>query len=466
MSETLNANPNTPMVRALGFWSLWAIGVGAVVGDGVFLYSSAGIAAGGPSSTLAFVFAGLIQMAIMVAMCELSIGMPTAGGPTVWVVKYVSRYAGLMSGLAFAIGYMILGGSVSVALGRFIAFWTPGIDLEVATILWAAIFFTLFLVMNVFGVEFMGKGQLILSLILIGIMIAFGVGGLVRGLDATNFEPFMPYGFGGMTAVIPIATYAFMGASCICFAGEECKRPKDLARALVWSSVTFILVYTIALVVVLGSTHYTQVAAYDMSPFVRAADIIFGPAGGWILNLAAVIATGTCILTGCLYMPSRLLYSMSVRGYMPKFLGKLTPKTKVPLNGLLVCWVIGMLGILVAANVGAMQFYFFLSNQAVIAWIISWSLSIIAGMRFRNEMGKERLQNTIGWTQPAYPLIPIVALLGCLYCLYLSLFNIWQFVGLLVWVGVYSIYYWRIHLKVKAGLISDDLGFMGESKPD
>jgi amino acid transporter len=463
MSETLNANPNTPMVRALGFWSLWAIGVGAVVGDGVFLYSAAGIAAGGPSAMLAFVFAGLIQMAIMVAMCELSIGMPTAGGPTVWVVKYVGRFWGLMSGLAFSVGYMILGGSVSVAMGRFISYWTPGIEQEFATILWAFVFFTLFLIMNIVGVEFMGKGQLALCLILVGIMLVFGIGGLLRGaVDFDNFEPFMPYGMGGMTAVIPIATYAFMGASCICFAGEECKRPKDLARALVWSSITFIVVYTLALFVVLGSTHYSEVASYDMSPFVRASEIIFGPAGAWIVNLAAVIAAGTCLLTGCLYMPSRLLYSMSVRGYMPKVFGKLNPKTKVPVHGLLICWGVGVAGIFIAANAGAMAFYGFMCNQAVIAWIISWSLSIVAGIRYRNEMGKERLQAQINWTQPFFPVIPIVALAGCLYCIYLSFFDIWQVVGLAAWVSVYAVYYWRVQLKVKAGLISEDLGFLGD----
>ena len=467
MGNTLNNNPNTPMVRALGFWSLWAIGVGAVVGDGVFLYSAAGVQIGGPSTTLAFVFAGLIQMAIMLSMCEISVGMPSAGGPTVWVTKYVGRYWGLLSGLAFSIGYMVLGGSVSIALGRIMAFWTPNWDLNFATIFWAVVLFTVFFVMNVFGVEFMGKGQLVLCIILIGIMAIFGIGGVIRGLNMEYFEPFMPYGIAGMTGVIPIATYAFMGASCICFAGEECKKPKDMARALLWSSITFIVVYTLAIVVLLGTVFYRDVTT-DIGTFVTAGEIIFGPVGAQIINLAGVIAAGTCILTGCLYMPSRLMYSMSLRGYMPKFLGKLSPRTKVPVRGLVVCWVVGMLGILIAGITeiagegydGVMQFYFFMCNQAVIAWVISWSFSIVAGMKFRLDYGKDRIKNEIDWLQPAFPIIPVIAIAGCAYVLFLSINRPMDIVGLAVWVGIYTIYYLRIRQKVKAGLIDDDISFI------
>ena len=460
MSETLNGNSNTPMVRALGFWSLWAIGVGAVVGDGVFLYTGYALGEAGPSATAAFVFAGFVQMAIMVSMCELSVGMPSAAGPTVWVTHYVGRFWGLLSGLAFTVGYMILGGSVSVALGRIIAYWTPNMDLEFATILWAAVFFTLFLIMNIVGVEFMGKGQLILCIILVGIMTAFGVGGMIKGMDMANFQPYMPYGFDGLSAAIPIATYAFMGASCICFAGEECKKPKDMARALVWSSLTFIGVYTLALVAMIGHVFYGDLANLEASPFTIAAQIIFGPAGGAIVNLAAAIAAATCLLTGALYTPSRLFYSMSLKGYMPKFFGYLHPKTKTPVYGLLVCWVVGMAGIGIASSVGAMTFYVFLSNQAVIAWIISWALSVYAGVRYRMDLGRDAIKEKIGWTQPLFPLIPIVAIGGCIYCIYLSFYDIYQVLGLAVWVAIYSVYYWRIQIKVKKGLIDDDISFI------
>lgn len=464
---TLNGGAAVPLSRGLGFWTIWAIGVGAVVGDGVFLYTAEAISTSGASSMVAFIFAGLTQMAIMVAMCELSIGMPSAGGPTVWVVKYLNRFWGLLSGLAFSVGWIIIGGSVSVALGRFIAYWTPNLPLVGATILWAAVFFTAFLIMNIVGVKFMARGQLILCLILIGIMVVFGVGGLVKGMDMDNFTPFAPAGIGGITESIPIAVYAFMGASCICFAGEECKRSIDLARALIWSSVTFIVVYTIALLVVIGNIPYAEVTQ-DMSPFTQTAEVVFGPLGGHIVNLAAAIAAGTCLVSGCLYTPSRLLYSMSLKGYMPKIFGRINPKTKTPVHGLVIIWIVGMIGIIVAAAPWAktedqldtaMEFYNFLCNQAVIAWIISWALSIIAGIRFRIELGGDTIRKKFGWAQPLFPLIPVIALVSCGYCLYLSFYDAWQFIAFAIWMGGYCVYYAFIQRKYKAGLISDDMGF-------
>jgi APA family basic amino acid/polyamine antiporter/D-serine/D-alanine/glycine transporter/ethanolamine permease len=103
-----------------------------------------GVAAAGPSALLAFAIAGFLQMFIMVAMGELSVGMPEAGAMSVWVEKYLGKFWGLLSGLTFSVGWVVLGGSISIALGRFVAYWAPIGGLEVATVLWAAIFFYYF----------------------------------------------------------------------------------------------------------------------------------------------------------------------------------------------------------------------------------------------------------------------------------------------------------------------------------
>src|SRR5665647_3730588 len=84
------------LLRSMGFWQIWAIGVGAVVGDGIFLYMGSGVAAAGPSALLAFLIAGVLQMVIMVAMGELSVGMPQAGAMSVWVEKYMGKFWGCL----------------------------------------------------------------------------------------------------------------------------------------------------------------------------------------------------------------------------------------------------------------------------------------------------------------------------------------------------------------------------------
>lgn len=446
------------LLRSMGFWQIWAIGVGSVVGDGIFLYMGQGVSEAGPSALLAFAVAGFLQMFIMVAMGELSVGMPEAGAMSVWVEKYLGKFWGLLSGLTFSVGWVVLGGSISIALGRFVAYWAPIGGLEVATVLWAAIFFTIFVILNIAGAAIAGTGQLILTLLLVGIMILFGIWGILRGVNLNNFTPFFPNGVSGFSACVPIATFAYMGAACICTSGSECKNPKDLGRALVWSSLTFIFVYCLALFVVLGTIDW-QSASLDVSIFTVAAETIWGPVGGTILNFAAWLAAATCLIMGTIYTPSRIFYAMSKEGYLPKIFARVHPKTNTPVSGIIIIWVIGIIGILAAKAFGAANFYVTLCNQAVIAWSISWGLAVIAGIRYRNELGAERIRSEVGWKQPFYPVIPILAIAGIFYVLYLCFYDWAQVVGFIVWMVIYILYYLRIKSKIDKGLISSGANF-------
>ena len=312
--------------------------------------------------------------------------------------------------------------------------------------------------MNILGTAIAGKGQLGLVLILMGIMVVFSIWGLIKGIDLDNFSPFFANGTSGFTSTIPIGAYAYMGAACICTAGSECKKPRDLGVALVWSSITFIVVYCMAMFVVLGTIDW-QNAGIAVSPFTQAAEAIWGSLGGTILNIAAWIAAATCLIMGTVYTPSRIFYAMAKEGYFPKVFARINARTQTPVAGILIIWIIGIIGILAAYFVGASNFYVTLCNQAVIAWTISWGLAVIAGIMYRKEIGNENVREKVGWKQPLYPLIPILALAGCVYLLYLSFYDIWQFVGLLIWFGIYCIYYIGIRSKIKKGLISEKANF-------
>lgn len=447
-----------PLVRSLGFWQIWAIGVGAVVGDGIFLYMGQGVSVAGPSALLAFAIAGLLQMFIMVSMGEISVGMPEAGAMSVWVEKYMGKFFGLLSGLTFSVGWVILGGSISVALGRFVAYWAPIGGLEFATVFWAAVFFSIFCIMNIAGAAIAGIGELILVLMLVGLMLIFAIWGIFKGVNVSSMTPFFPTGFEGFSSCIPIATFAYMGAACICTSGSECKDPRDLGKALVWASITFIVVYCLALFVVLGTISW-QDASLDVSIFTMAAEIIWGPIGGSILNFAAFLAAATCLIMGTIYTPSRIFYSMAKEGYMPKFFARVNAKTNTPIAGIVAIWIIGILGIIAAYVFGAANFYITLCNQAVIAWSISWGLAVLSGMMYRKDLGIDKIKSEVGWHQPFYPLLPVLALLGIIYVLYLCFYDWAQVIGFVIWFGIYLLYYFRIKYKISHNLIRKDVTF-------
>lgn len=446
------------LIRGMGFWQVWGVGVGAVVGDGIFLYLGQGIQVGGPSALVGFAFAGVMQMLIMIAMGEIAVGMPSADAMTQWVSKYLGRFWGLMSGMTFSVGWVVLGGSISLALGTFVTYWFPIGRGDFGAVFWGIVFFSIFCILNIMGAAIAGKSQLFLVLILVGIMVAFGLSGIIKGLDMTSFSPFMPFGAKGLTSTIPIGAFAFMGAACICTTGAECKKPRDLGNALVWSSITFIVVYCLAMFVVLGTVNWQDVSM-KVSPFTQAAEVLWGPLGGSILNFAAWLAAATCLIMGTIYTPSRIFYGMALEGYMPKLFGKVNAHTRTPVLGIIVIWIIGTIGLICAYAFGATSFYITLCNQAVIAWSISWGLAIIAGMRYRKDIGSKNVRRIVGWKQPLYPVIPVLALAGIVYLLYLSFYDVYQWIGAAIWIGFYCIYYFSIRKKVRKGLIREEVSF-------
>lgn len=438
-------------LRNMGFWMIWAVGVGAVVGDGIFLLLGQGIIDGGPSAVWGFLLAGVVQMCIMVSLGEIAVGMPNAGAMSVWVERYMGKGLGLLSGMTFSVGWVVLGGTISIALGRFTCYWFPQVNPETGTIVFAAVFFTLFALMNILGTAIAAKAQLIFVLVLVGIMVLFGILG-IREVDIANYTPWMPNGVAGLVATIPMGTYAYMGAVCIATSGSECRDPRDLGRALVWASITFLGIYTFCMLVVVGIVPWEQITM-DVSPFTQAAEVAFGYAGGFILNIAAWLAAATCLIMGTLYTPSRIFYQMSKEGYLPKFFGELNEKTRTPVKGLIAIWVVGMAFIMFSFY-DATGLYVIMTNQAVIAWIVSWGLATIAGIMYRKEMGSDRIRTEVGWKQPLYPLFPVVAIVGCLYVLYLSFYDWVQFLGVAIWLGIFLLwYFFSIKKRIANGTI-------------
>jgi len=283
-------------IRNMGIWLIWAIGVGSVVGDGVFLLIGDGISKAGPSALIVYLVAGIVQGATMIGLGELAVGMPSGGAQSVWVEKFMGRGLGLLSGLAGAAGWLVLMGALSLALGTFTCWYFPNLDQDLWTILFALIFLTLLTLLNIAGAAVAAKTQLVLVIVLVGIMVLFGILGL-KHIDPSNYTPFMPFGVDGALAAFPSGIYVYMGAVALCTAGNECRKATDLGKGLAWSSATFIIVYTIGMAVVLGTVPHEAVSM-DVSPYTLAAERIFGYWGGFVLNTAAWIATATSLLMG------------------------------------------------------------------------------------------------------------------------------------------------------------------------
>ncbi|MFZ7942610.1 APC family permease [Neobacillus sp. 19] len=393
--------------RKLGYWSIWALGVGAVIGDGIFLLMGQGIATAGPGAILAYGIAGLSQLFLMVSLGELAVGMPNAGAMSHWVERFMGKWWGFLSGFTFALGWVIAGGSVGLALGRLTMWFFPQLHGEFWPVFFAVFFITIFAVLNILGAEIAARTQLILVVIMTLVMALFSIIGM-KDINFDHFTPFLPHGTDGFWAAVPLGTYAYLGAVTLATAGGEVKNPKDLPKALIWSSITFLLLYTAAQAVLQGLIPWDQITM-DSSPFTEAARMVFGVAGAFIMNMAAWIAAATCILMGTLYASSRIFYAQAKSGFLPSFFAHIHPKTGTPVYGIIVVWALSV-GLVILGSFNPDFLYVELSTQLVLAWLVSWTLALIAAILYR----KKALQEVqmLPWKQPLYPLFPILGFVG------------------------------------------------------
>lgn len=412
--ERLQGSPlEIQPLRNLGFWHIWALGVGSVVGDGIFLYIGRAVETAGPASLISFFLAGVFQLFLMLCLVELAVGMPSAGAMGNWVKRFMGPWWGFLAGVSWAIAWVIVGGAVAIALGRFMSLYIPMNELVLA-----GIAITIFAVLNILGGVVAASTQFIMTIGIVGIMAALAIFGFPSAMGGVpqNFEPFAPFGARGVMLALPIGAYAYMGTACLTTAGSECRNIKDLPKALVWASVTFIVLYTAAMFVVLGNVDWTTLGMGE-SIYVVAARSVFGPAAAFIVNFAAILAAATCLLMGTFYSASRIFFDEARKGMLPKFLGYLHPKFRTPVWGIVVIWAFNILWLIIA-NYNPDFVYVTLTMQFLVASFITYGLSIAAAMMYRSRFPEEVAN--LPFNMPVPKLTFTIGILGTLITVYFA----------------------------------------------
>jgi|Deesub1362A_J573_1020465.scaffolds.fasta_scaffold07209_2 amino acid transporter len=404
-----------PMVKALGLKEIWAIGVGSVVGDGIFLLMGEGGQIAGPFALVAYSVAGFLLLCMMVAMGEMAVGMPNAGSMWIWTRRCIGDLAGMISGISYAAGWIIAGGSVGIAIGTISNwFYQFGSKPETSIIIWSLIWVTVFAIVNYMGVVMASRVQLFLVLGLVGLMLLFGIVSFVTGkVDVDNYQPFMPFGAGSFFPALAYGTYAYMGALTLTTAGSEAKKPVDLPKGLVYASITFLVIYTIAMAAMFGILSYEEMSVSE-SPFTAAAQLAFGPGAAFVINIAAWLAAATCLLGGTLYSAPRILLSMGESRILPEVFARLNDK-RVPGFATIFAWVLSVVLVLIGMK-NPDVVYVTLSLLLVFCWVTTWTLGMISSIRYR-KLFREEVEK-LPWKQPLFPLFPIIGFFGVVIIMY------------------------------------------------
>lgn len=375
--------------RDLGLLDAVGVGLGAVIGAGIFVVTGVAAGVAGPSFLIGLLIAGFAATCNGLSSAQLASAYPQSGGTYEYGYQVLNPWLGFSAGWMFLISKLSAGGVVALGFGSYLAELVPSVNPTYAAVC-AAIILT---IANYFGVKKAGKINLAIIACTLIALIYFIISG-IPSFSIANFEPFAPQGWGGIVETSALMFFAFTGYARIATLGEEVSNPKvTIPRAVIITLVSSIILYGAVAVVAVGGVG-TEILSGTSSPLVQAASYFSMPGVVLVVSIGAVTAMFGVLLSQ-LFGISRMMFAMSRRGDLPVFLEKVHPRHRVPYMGIFVSG-----GIIILLSVfGTLEF---IVSTASFSILLYYSITNIAALK------QEKAQKLFpDW-------IPIAGLVTCL----------------------------------------------------
>ncbi len=450
VQSTPGSSPVTPvteLARDLRLFDITMVGVGAMIGAGIFALT--GIAAGkaGPGLILAFCLNGVLTLCTAMVYAEVGSAVPAAGGGYLWARLGLPGPAAFLAGWMDWLAHAVAGSLYAVIFGAYVVWgaqaifgWgvapvgtghSEGMGTLFGVSAWpiakglTLAICVLFLWINHRGSSETGKAGNIITvakIIVIAIFIAAGLIAMLRGGDtpmSEKFTPFLPEGMSGVLVAMGLTFIAFEGYEIIVQAGEEVESPRrNIPRAVFYSLLIVIPIYILVAIVCLGALtvpidvqHATGWAAGDTWRYLAAlgetgvavAANTFLPWGlGAILLVIGAVLSTMSALNATTFSSTRVSFAMGRDRYLPKALSHISEKTRTPSIALMAS---GVLIIVVALLLPVEK----VAAATCAMFLLVFAEVNIASIVIRRKYG-DKLR--YGFMVPGGPIVPIVAATG------------------------------------------------------
>jgi APA family basic amino acid/polyamine antiporter len=432
-------------LRATLSWPhLVALGVGAIVGTGIYTLTGVGAERAGPAVILAFAIAGIVCACAALAYSELATLIPTSGSAYTYTYSVLGETLAWIVGWSLILEYSLACSTVAVGWGGHLVGWmqSAGVSLPQAILagphdgglvnLPAVLVSLAVAGMLMAGTRESATVNIILvaiKLIALTVFVIF----TAPAFNADNLQPFMPYGFAshvegggtkGVMAAAAIVFFAFYGFDAVATSAEEVKNPaRDLTIGIVGSMAICTVIYMAVCLSAVGALHYTTLGN-SPEPLALVLRTLGHPTASHLIALAALIALPSVILV-MMYGQSRVFFVMSRDGLLPAIMSRVNARTGTP------TFVTGMTGIFVAVVAGFFRLDEIaeLANAGTLLAFIAVGVCLIVLRRTRPELPRV-------FRCPAPYLVGTLAVLGCLYLMFslpsmtLVRFAGWNLLGL------------------------------------
>lgn len=394
--------------RYAGVWSLWALGVGAVI-SGHFSGWNLGLANGWGSMLLATMLIAVMYIGLTFSLAELSPALPHTGAAYSFARTAMGPWGGFLTGLAENVEYVLTPAVIVFFIGSYIG-GIFGTSPAVAPLWWIGCY-VLFVGLNVVGVELSFKVTLVVTLLALACLAVFWASALPR-VDFTRWAldvgpdggklpggngPFLPMGLAGVLAAMPFAVWLFLAIEQLPLAAEESVAPqRDMPIGILAGMGT--LLVSAALVLWLNPSIPgvgSHALAKSGEPLLDGFKAIYGEGVARGLALVALLGLVASFHT-IIFAKGRQIYSLSRAGYFPPALSlthgtRKTPHVAMVAGSLVALLVMFVLWTTLGAERGAAVIGGTLLNMAVFGAMFSYimqALSFILLRRRRPDMAR------------------------------------------------------------------------------
>ncbi|WP_096185623.1 APC family permease [Evansella halocellulosilytica] len=405
--------------RGLGFVDLWSIGVGALIGGGIFTVIGPAVAEAGAGLFIAFIIAGVVAILSSMSYAELASIWPYQGASYAYS-KYafapISKNLGKLialwcSGLYF-LSFAFAAGAVNLGFAGYFNFIFP--DLPPAIV--APIISLLITGLLLVGIKTTGKINTFFSIIQVVALFAIAIIALFSNPTGPfEYSELLPNGWTGVFAATALIAFGQMQVEAVLTLGEEAKKPKrNLPLAQVSALVTVVILYVITGYGVVSTASPAELAA-SSAPLSLAVETVLPGVGAVLIAIAALTATGTSTI-GCLLGSSRMLFAAAREKAVPSVFAKVNKQTGVPTNAIIFTGIIALSATFTSAF-GYADAIGFLVSAAVFANWLMMAIMNIALIVVRVTRPELRPQFRFPLNIKNIPVLAIVATIACLWIL-------------------------------------------------
>jgi amino acid transporter/nucleotide-binding universal stress UspA family protein len=475
MNETSSHHePGMELARDMGLLHVTMIGVGAMIGAGIFVLTGLAAGVAGPALILVFAFNGLVTALTAMSYAELGSCFPEAGGGYLWVKEALPQPNGFLSGWISWFAHAVACSLYAVAFGAFTVdlLHMAGVDLShlfhsltadhghlLAAKVIAALITLLFVWINFRGAKETGQAEsvvTIVKIVVIALFIGFGVYAIFSGSTPepwqSHFSGFFQKGAMGIIMAMGLTFIAFEGYEIIAQCGEEVKDPKrNIPRSIFLSLLIVVPIYILVAFVALGAVSPEggepswQYLGHEgeMAMIEAAEQFMLGKVGRIIFLIGGLFSTMSA-LNATIYSSSRVSFAMGRDHNLPGIFARIHSKKRTP------------------------HYATFISGALIIAMAVSLPIEDIASATdamflllfiFVNvaliNLRKHRPDLDRGFKVPLVPVLPLLAtflnLLLAVFLFFYRPLGVWVCVGYIGFgIFLYYVYARRKEFDAKA----------------